>query len=502
MSGQEDEGPSERLFEISDEGDSDYPEQVEETLKHSDKEYNENQNSDSKAKRSRFRKRTNTEVQRLHFRMVNERIVNDITLEAFYKPHTITVLVLLCSYLTYKAFESDDDATQSNIFGGLKATAALFLVVSAMAFPNGPFIRPHPIFWRIIFGISVMYTLVLMFTLYQSFADIKAALAWIDPVGLSAEKLDEKLYAENCSDVTLERIWSYMDIFAVGHFLGWAMKALLIRHTIICWYISISWELTEVIFAHLLPNFQECWWDAIILDVILCNGLGILFGSYVCKWLEMKSYYWESIKNIRTTHGKFKRAVLQFTPESWMKVDWFSNLGRAVKRAVGLYLFIMIWLVTELNTFFLKHIFAVETSHQVVFWRIILIGLISAPSIRQYYIFLTDPKINRLGMQCWVYCAVTALEAAICIKFGRQMFPAIKLTFITMWILFLAVGTIFAVWLSVRWARYTSLTKEVSVCGRLQDCYVDSSYENLGAISDDVRRRRRRLHLHSDGGYD
>jgi phosphatidylserine synthase 1 len=37
-----------------------------------------------------------------------------------------------------------------------------------------------------------------------------------------------------------------MDIFAVGHFLGWAMKALLIRHIIICWYISISWELTEV----------------------------------------------------------------------------------------------------------------------------------------------------------------------------------------------------------------------------------------------------------------
>jgi phosphatidylserine synthase 1 len=95
--------------------------------------------------------------------------------------------------LLISCFFSDDDATQSNIFGGLKATAALFLVVSAMAFPNGPFIRPHPIFWRIIFGISVMYTLVLMFTLYQSFSDIKAALAWIDPVGLSAEKLDEKV---------------------------------------------------------------------------------------------------------------------------------------------------------------------------------------------------------------------------------------------------------------------------------------------------------------------
>ncbi len=91
-------------------------------------------------------------------------------------------------------------------------------------------------------------------------------------------------------------MWNNMDIFAVGHFLGWGMKALLIRHTIICWYISIAWEATEVVFAHLLPNFQECWWDAIVLDVLLCNGLGILFGQWVCRVLEMRQFHWESVK--------------------------------------------------------------------------------------------------------------------------------------------------------------------------------------------------------------
>lgn len=53
-------------------------------------------------------------------------------------------------------------------------------------------------------------------------------------------------YAENCSDVSLARIWDSMDIFVFAHFWGWVMKALLLRHTIILWYISISWELTEV----------------------------------------------------------------------------------------------------------------------------------------------------------------------------------------------------------------------------------------------------------------
>lgn len=37
-----------------------------------------------------------------------------------------------------------------------------------------------------------------------------------------------------------------MDVFAFGHFFGWAMKAMLVRHYGICWTISVTWEITEV----------------------------------------------------------------------------------------------------------------------------------------------------------------------------------------------------------------------------------------------------------------
>ena len=67
-------------------------------------------------------------------------------------------------------------------------------------------------------------------------------------------------------------------------------------------------------FTHLLPNFAECWWDAWGLDVLLCNGLGIWLGMFVCKMLEMRNYHWESIKDIDSTTGKLRRALLQFTP--------------------------------------------------------------------------------------------------------------------------------------------------------------------------------------------
>jgi len=460
-------------------------------------EYFDQSDVDKQSRRSETsserRKRLRADAERTHFRYVNERLVNDITLEVLYKPHSIIALCVWALYLSYYLYYLEDGPSDRNVYFGLKAAAGLFLIISAMAFPNGPFIRPHPIIWRMVFGISVIYALILQFVLFQNYGDVKKVLSWFDPVGLSNEQLDEKQYAVNCSDVTLERVWSYIDIFAVGHFLGWAMKALLIRHWIICWYISIMWEMTEVFFAHLLPNFQECWWDALILDVLICNGLGITVGMLICQVLEMRVFHWESIKSIRTMQGKFKRAVLQFTPESWIKVDWFNHF--AVRRSLSIFVFIMVWLVSELNTFFLKHVFAVDTTHPVVFWRIIFIALISAPSIRQYYLYITDPRIKRLGMQCWVYAAVCFLELAICVKFGRTQLPTVKIMYIALWILILAVGTLFCVWLSTKWAQYSAMTKQVSVKGQTRDCYLDSSHENLGAIAEDVKKRRKKLQI-------
>lgn len=43
---------------------------------------------------------------------------------------------------------------------------------------------------------------------------------------------------------------------------------------------SIGFELMEVTFQHWLPNFNECWWDSWILDVAICNNLGIALGGF------------------------------------------------------------------------------------------------------------------------------------------------------------------------------------------------------------------------------
>nr|XP_029513219.1 phosphatidylserine synthase 1 [Oncorhynchus nerka] len=234
---------------------------------------------------------------RMHFRMINEQQVEDITLDFFYKPHTITLLTCTVLSLMYFAFTRDETNEDANLWVGLILVLSFFLVISVLAFPNGPFTRPHPAIWRIVFGLSVLYFLFLVFIIFLNWEQVKNVMYWLDPnLRYATREADIMEYAVNCHVITWERILSHFDIFAFSHFWGWGMKALLIRSYGLCWTISITWELTELFFMHLLPNFAECWWDQLILDILLCNGGGIWMGMTVCRFLEMRTYHWASIK--------------------------------------------------------------------------------------------------------------------------------------------------------------------------------------------------------------
>nr|CAG4643927.1 EOG090X05CZ [Lepidurus arcticus] len=392
-----------------------------------------------------------------HFYSINERPVDDISLDFFYKPHTVTLLSVCVCWLLYSAFTRNDDDFRDNVWAGLMSLTFFFLVVSVLAFPNGPFTRPHPAVWRMVFGASVLYLLALQFLLFQNYETVRGILLWIDP-SLSNFHIDmEKEYGVNCSDISVEKFWSHVDVFAFAHFFGWLMKALLVRHYGILWTISVMWEITEVAFAHLLPNFVECWWDALILDILLCNGLGIWVGMRICKWLEMREYNWESIKDIHSTTGKIKRAVLQFTPESWTHVRWLDP-NSSYMRFMAVGQLVIYWQISELNTFFLKHIFELPPAHPMNITRILLVGLIVSPSIRQYYSYVTDTRCKRVGTQCWVYGAIMFTEAIICLKFGADIFERAQGLNVVIWFLVQSILSIACVYCCVVWQWHAKVT--------------------------------------------
>merc|ERR1719369_2663594 len=365
--------------------------------------------------------------------------------------------------LTYTAFTRDETRSwNNNVYTGLIGVTIFFMIISILTLPNGPFTRPHPSLWRCILGLSIMYLLLLQFLIHQDYDTIRAAIVWLDPKMTNYTIDSEKEYGVNCSDITVERIWEAMDWFAFGHYWGWGMKALVIRHYGILWSISIMWELTEMVFGHLLPNFYECWWDNLVLDVLLCNGLGIFTGMQVCKYLEMREYKWESIKNISGAKGKFKRALLQFTPESWTHVRWLDP-NSSFMRLVAITQFMLIWQVVELNTFFIKHIFPMPAEHPICVTRILMTGLIAAPTIRQYYTYITDPQCKRIGTQCWVFFMITFSELILVIRFGVDLFSHTELSKMGLWLVLIVVVSSLGIFASIK------LYKWKHDCGEEED---------------------------------
>lgn len=161
--------------------------------------------------------------------------------------------------------------------------------------------------------------------------------------------------------------------------------------------------------------------------------------------------------DISSTSGKIKRAVLQFTPGSWSNQRWFSASSDGgeftYRRFWGVCLLVIFCQVTELNTFFLKHIFELPASHSLVVWRLALVGLFVAPSVRQYYVYVTDEHCKRLGTQCWVYGAIMVSEAVLCVKNARELFGRTQAFNVVMWLLLQMVLSVACLWGCMMWGR-------------------------------------------------
>jgi phosphatidylserine synthase 1 len=342
--------------------------------------------------------------------------VVDVSIPWLYESHSVWVLSIVSILIWYAANRSGPFETLLEaLHACIPYVVSIFLAVGLFAFPSGPFIRPHPIVWKIIFGISVLYLLFLVVLLVPSPSQSRALLHAIDPsVGTPFEL---PLYAEDCS-LTWDIMKDKLDVFVLAHFFGWLVKALFFRHRIILWVFSITWELVELALIYMVPNFAECWWDQWILDVLLCNGLGIECGLWICKNFEFRKYAWTGVLEQSTLVSKLKRFALQFTPASWNKIEWES--AKTTKRYLQVQLIIILSILNDLNAFMLKLFLYVPTTHYFNIVRLFFMVVVAAPSYRQGYLFFVDDKVKRLGTQAIVLVMITIAELALVFKAGSD----------------------------------------------------------------------------------
>uniref|UniRef100_A0A6Q2XVK6 Phosphatidylserine synthase n=1 Tax=Esox lucius TaxID=8010 RepID=A0A6Q2XVK6_ESOLU len=341
------------------------------------------------------------------------------------RAHTVTVLFILTCVLVYVTLlEETPQDTTYNTKRGIVASILVFLCFGVTQAKDGPFTRPHPAYWRFWLCVSVVYELFLIFVLFQTVHDGRQFMKSIDPkLGVP---LPERDYGGNCliydpgnTTDPWHNIWDKMDGFVPAHFLGWYIKTLVIRDWWMCMIISVMFEFLEYSLEHQLPNFSECWWDHWIMDVLVCNGLGIYAGMKTLGWLSMKPYQWQGLWNIPTYKGKIKRIAFQFTPYSWVKFEWkpASNLRRWLA-VLGI---IFMFLLAELNTFYLKFVLWMPPEHYLVLLRLVFFVNVGGVAMREIYDFMDDPKFYRkLGQQAWMVAAITVTEFLIVMKYDPE----------------------------------------------------------------------------------
>jgi len=349
-------------------------------------------------------------------------------LEFLYKPHTLMGLCLTVSVLAYLAFGRGTTTSEENLKAGILACCIAFLLYCVLQLRDGMLIRPHPIFWRLVNGMSIIYLMGLIFI---SMLDVdyvrKEFMPFMFGKDLGVEPMtNTKNYATDCRMYTPEnpdKGWgnffdAFFDVFALAHVLGWVAKALLFRDYMLLWVLSLSWEVLEVSFQHLLPNFKECWWDHYLLDVLGCNLVGMLLGMWVCRRFATAKFNWMGVSKLSTAREKVTRVLCQLTPFSWSNYHW--GVLTTWKRCFQVILMLAFIELTELNCFMLKHAIWLAPGHYLVIARLVFMWLVAFPAAREYYAYITDPTCRRMGSALWLMLCIGFVETMIGVKFALQ----------------------------------------------------------------------------------
>lgn len=124
---------------------------------------------------------------------------------------------------THWPIHRNENDNQENIWAGILCVVFFFLIISVLAFPNGPFTRPHPAVWRILFGVSVLYLLGLQFLMFQNYKSIMNILYWLDPslrnFHIDMDKVKTHVFAKLGQPISSEHLFSGIWCQLFGHYI-------------------------------------------------------------------------------------------------------------------------------------------------------------------------------------------------------------------------------------------------------------------------------------------
>lgn len=158
---------------------------------------------------------------------------------------------------------------------------------------------------------------------------------------------------------------------------------MIIRDWGLLWAMSLLFEVLEVTFQEGLPNFNECWWDHLIIDVLVCNYGGMAAGMWLVKKFSQKGkYVFVDESKEPKTQSLLVKFLLNFTPLTWTTYRW--DIFGSFKRWAQTVSLVVVFEINELCSFGLKSALWIPPPHIFNTLRLVLWAVLAFPAIREY----------------------------------------------------------------------------------------------------------------------
>jgi len=205
----------------------------------------------------------------------------------------------------------------------------------------------------------------------------------------------------------------------VAHLLGWFGKMLIMRDWYIIWVCSIVFEFLEITFRYWLPNFWECWWDHLLLDVFGMNLLGSLFGALFLQKFAVTRINWiyePEQSTLPNCGNKISGALSKLAPVAYEKYNW--AIFSSPKKFLGVLTFVIVCLTIDCNNFFLKALYWIPADHEIMKFRIFMWGFAALATAKEWYEYTSNVNHNRVMAFAWMTFYTCGIEVMMTIKAG------------------------------------------------------------------------------------
>lgn len=313
-------------------------------------------------------------------------------------------ITIICSII-FMIWASNFTSTYTTFESKIKVAYALFNIAMVAAgllvLPTPDYSSPLKYAYKLILSLGVVWSLNVMFVAFLDKAAAHQFLVFLD--SSLATPLTERDYATDCRVYTPENpdskfanISSAMDIFILAHLIGWFFRAIMFRNNLLVWTLSILFEVYELTFRHWLPNFYECWWDHLFLDVFGCNMLGIFLANWVMNKLKFEKFHWFFMP----TEDSENRPYLQRFWYSLTQVKPFVEKREWHFLASLKNYLIVLWIIgltslADLSNFFNKSMLGIPPNHWILGIRIWICAFFCILATSDFYKYAQQKEGHR-----------------------------------------------------------------------------------------------------------